>query len=129
MIDEPGLRGYDPSEDAVAGLASASDVVAAARRTIELLNAAERPAVLVGNGVRLGGARAEMRTLIERLGVPVLTTWPAHDMVPDDHPLMVGRPGPLAPRGANFTLQNSHWLLPPGARLHPLLPRYPPPTF
>ena len=64
------------------------------RRTIDLLNSAERPVVLIGNGVRLGGARAEMRALIERLGVPVLTTWPAHDMVPDDHPLMVGRPGP-----------------------------------
>jgi acetolactate synthase-1/2/3 large subunit len=69
------------------------------------------------NGVRLAGARAEMRRLIERLGIPVLTTWPAHDMVPDDHPLMAGRPGPMAPRGANFTLQNSDWLLSIGARL------------
>ena len=85
--------------------------------------------MLIGNGVRLGGARAEMRALIERLGVPVLTTWPAHDMVPDDHPLMVGRPGPLAPRGANFTLQNSDWLLALGARLDLVVTGYAPQNF
>ena len=67
-------------------------------------------------------------TLIERLGVPVLTTWPAHDMVPDDHPLMVGRPGPMAPRGANFTLQNSDWLLALGARLDLVVTGYAPRT-
>jgi acetolactate synthase-1/2/3 large subunit len=85
--------------------------------------------VLIGNGVRLGGARAEMRALIARLGVPVLTTWPAHDLVPDDHPLMVGRPGPLAPRGANFTLQNSDWLLALGARLDLVVTGYAPHNF
>jgi len=128
-IDETAMRGYDPAEDLVPGLASAGDIAAAASRTIDLLNAAERPVVLIGNGVRLGGARADMRALIERLGVPVLTTWPAHDMVPDDHPQMVGRPGPLAPRGANFTLQNSDWLLALGARLDLVVTGYAPQNF
>ena len=128
-IDGTRLRAYDPAEDVLVGLAPADAIAAAARRTIELLNAAKRPVVLIGNGVRLGGARARMRTLIERLGVPVLTTWPAHDMVPDDHPLMVGRPGPLAPRGANFTLQNSDWLLALGARLDLVVTGYAPQNF
>jgi acetolactate synthase-1/2/3 large subunit len=128
-IEEDTLRAYDPAEDAVTGLASADDLAAAAARTIDLLNSAERPVVLIGNGVRLGRAREEMRALIERLGVPVLTTWPAHDMVPDDHPLMVGRPGPLAPRGANFTLQNSDWLLALGARLDLVVTGYAPQNF
>lgn len=128
-IDESTLRRYDPAEDVVPGLATADQLAAAVRRTIELLNAAERPVILIGNGVRLGGARAEMRGLIERLGLPVLATWPAHDMVPDDHPLMVGRPGPLAPRGANFTLQNSDWLLSLGARLDLVVTGYAPRNF
>jgi acetolactate synthase-1/2/3 large subunit len=129
VIDETSLRGFDPSEDVVPGLASTEALAAAVRRTIELLNSAERPVILVGNGVRLGGARADMRRLIERLGVPVLTTWPAHDMVPDDHPLMVGRPGPVAPRGANFTLQNADWLLTLGARLDLVVTGYAPKNF
>jgi len=128
-IDETAMRAYDPAEDAIPGLASGADIAAAATRAIDLLNSAERPVVLIGNGVRLGGARAEMRALIERLGVPVLTTWPAHDLVPDDHPLMVGRPGPLAPRGANFTLQNSDWLLALGARLDLVVTGYSPQNF
>jgi len=128
-IDESRLRRFDPAEDAALEPAPRDQIAAAVGRTIELLNEAERPVVLIGNGVRLGGARADMRGLIERLGLPVLTTWPAHDMVPDDHPLMVGRPGPLAPRGANFTLQNSDWLLALGARLDLVVTGYAPHNF
>ena len=42
---------------------------------------------------------------------------------------MVGRPGPLAPRGANFTLQNSDWLLALGARLDLVVTGYAPHNF
>ena len=128
-IDEQSLRGFDSGETTIEGLATSAEVEAAARTAIDLLTSAERPVVLIGNGVRLAGARAEMRTLIERLGVPVLTTWPAHDMVPDDHPLMVGRPGPMAPRGANFTLQNADYLLAIGARLDLVVTGYAPRHF
>ena len=129
MIDERALRGYDDADASRAGLASAAELSAAVGTTIALLNAAERPVVLIGNGVRLAGARAEMRALVERLGLPVLTTWPAHDMVPDDHPLMIGRPGPVAPRGANFALQNSDWVLALGARLDLVVTGYAPQHF
>lgn len=129
IIDETALRGFDASDDEMPALATPAEIAAAARRTLELLRSVERPVVLVGNGVRLGDARAEMRELITRLGLPVLTTWPAHDMVPDDHPLMVGRPGPLAPRGANFSLQNCDWLLALGARLDLVVTGYAPQKF
>jgi acetolactate synthase-1/2/3 large subunit len=128
-IDESSLRGFTPADEPIRDLAATDGIAAAAGRAIDLLNGADRPVVLIGNGVRLGGARAEMRRLIERLGLPVLTTWPAHDMVPDDHPLMVGRPGPLAPRGANFTLQNADWLLALGARLDLVVTGYSPQNF
>jgi acetolactate synthase I/II/III large subunit len=128
-IDETLLRAFDPTGNTVHERAPDGQIAAAVGRAIALLNQAERPVVLVGNGVRLGGARAAMRDLIERLGLPVLTTWPAHDMVPDDHPLMVGRPGPMAPRGANFTLQNSDWLLALGARLDLVVTGYAPQNF
>ena len=126
-IDEPSLRGFEggqPTEPS-----SSAELQASVAETINLLNEAERPVVLIGNGVRLGGARSAMRELVERLGLPVLTTWPAHDLVPDDHPLMAGRPGPLAPRGANFTLQNADWLLAIGARLDLVVTGYAPDLF
>ena len=129
MIEADALRGYDAAGEPQPLLASGGEIEAAVRRTIELLNAAERPVILIGNGVRLGHARAEMRMLIERLGLPVLTTWPAHDMVPDDHPLMMGRPGPVAARGANFSLQNADFLLSLGARLDLVVTGYAPQHF
>ncbi|MCC7194308.1 MAG: thiamine pyrophosphate-binding protein [Gemmatimonadaceae bacterium] len=125
MIDEHTLASFTPPPRSLAATALAAPV----RETLDLLDAAERPVVLIGNGVRLGHARGEMRQLIDALGVPVLTTWPAHDMVPDDHPLMVGRPGPVAPRGANFALQNSDFVLALGARLDLVVTGYAPGDF
>ena len=49
--------------------------------------------------------------------VPILTTWKAIGLLPDDHPLFAGRPGSIGQRGANFTQQNSDFLLSIGARL------------
>ncbi|MGA3182155.1 MAG: thiamine pyrophosphate-dependent enzyme [Verrucomicrobiota bacterium] len=46
------------------------------------------------------------------------------DLIPDDHPLCFGRPGSLAPRGANFTLQNSDLLLVVGSRLDMAMTAY-----
>ena len=86
-------------------------------RCIELLNEAERPVLLIGNGVRLARAESRLEEFVSLLSLPVLTTWLAIDLIADDHPLFAGRPGAVAPRGANFTLQNSDFLLVLGARL------------
>ena len=86
-------------------------------RRWEMLNKAKRPVILAGNGLRLSNALDDFRELIERLQIPVLTTWKAADILPDDHPLYAGRPGAIGQRGANFTQQNADCLLIVGARL------------
>ena len=115
MIDEHDLPGFDETENqprrAKPGLAGAVG------RAIELLEQAERPVILAGNGIRLSKALKEFTPLIERLGIPILTTWKAADFLPEDHPLYAGRPGAVGQRGANFTQQNADWLLIIGARL------------
>ena len=88
-----------------------------ASEAIRLFNQAERPVILAGNGVRLSGAMKEFMQLIELLQIPVLTTWKALDFFPKSHRLYAGRPGASGQRGANFTQQNSDWLLTIGARL------------
>jgi acetolactate synthase I/II/III large subunit len=85
--------------------------------TVEFLNAAERPVLLVGNGVRLAGAQDAFLEAVGFLGIPVLTTWMGADLLWEDHPLFFGKPGTVASRGANFTLQNADLLLSIGARL------------
>lgn len=84
---------------------------------IDAFNKAKRPVVFIGNGVRLAHIEKTLLSLINSLGVPVLTTWRAMDLIPEDHPLYCGRPGMIGQRGANSTLQNCDFLLCLGTRL------------
>src|SRR5258708_19335201 len=77
MVEDASLRGFDPRDVAAPERASPGELAAAVARAVELLDKAERPVVLIGNGVRLAGARAGMRPLIERIDAPVLPTPPA----------------------------------------------------
>ena len=84
---------------------------------LNLLKDAKRPVIIAGNGVRIAGADRAFIELAEKLGIPVLTSWLSLDLIEDEHPLNAGRPGSMAPRWANFTLQNSDCLLILGCRL------------
>lgn len=93
------------------------------------LASARRPLVLAGHGVRLSGAGERLRTLVERLGVPLATTWNATDILSWDHPLNAGRPGVVAARGANFAVQNCDLLISIGCRLDNIITAYNPRGF
>ncbi len=112
-VDERRLKGFTPPKQK----SGAAKVRSWARRTMALLAAAERPVILAGNGIRQAGAEKQFLALARRLGVPVLTTWRAADLMGEADPLYFGRPGSIASRGANFVQQNSDFILLLGARL------------
>ena len=91
---------------------------------VDLINNSERPIILAGNGIRLAGAEKVFLDLVNQLNIPVLTTWLGIDLLPESHNLFIGRPGSIAPRGANFALQNSDCLLIIGSRLDMALTGY-----
>lgn len=93
------------------------DMTAAANATLELLRHSQRPLLWVGHGIRLAKAEASFRRLLNTLGVPALVSWQAADLVPDDHPLYVGRAGTYGQRWANLALQNCDLLIALGTRL------------
>jgi acetolactate synthase I/II/III large subunit len=115
QIEPNSLLGFDPNE--VIQPQSANLLARQVSDAIQLFNQAERPVILVGNGVRLSSAIDEFLHLANLLNVPVLTTWKSIDFLAEDHPLFAGRPGGSGQRGANFTQQNADWLLCLGARL------------
>ena len=94
------------------------------QKTIELLNKAERPMVLLGHGIRLAKAVPEMQELIEEMQIPVMTTWNGVDLIEDDNPLFFGRPGAVGHRHANFIQQNADFVLTIGTRLNLLSTGY-----
>lgn len=89
----------------------------ASKRVAELLNAAKRPLVIVGNGVHLAGAEIELRAFVERWAVPVVTSWNASDIFMAENPLYAGRPGIMGDRAGNFAVQNADVILCIGTRL------------
>ncbi len=112
QVEPEKLEGFEtPAEPASSSLRQTTS------QLIELLNKSERPIILAGNGIRLARAQSTFLDLIDKLGLPVLTTWLAVDLLPYDHPLFFGRPGSVAPRGANFALQNSDLFLSLGSRI------------
>lgn len=72
----------------------------AIRQAAELINGAVRPLVLVGQGVELGEAQQELRTFIEKAGMPAGCTLLGLSALPTTHPLnkgMLGMHGNLGP--------------------------------
>ena len=120
-VDPETMEGFvPPPEPAPSGPGLAEQVA----RAIALINESERPVILAGNGIRLAGANDAFLRVVERLKIPVLTTWLGLDLIPGAHPLCFGRPGSIAPRGANFALQNCDLLLAIGTRLDMALTAY-----
>lgn len=118
-IDEAALEHFTPAiEPVVKGLA---------REVVPLLRESKRPLFLIGAGAL--GARSDIAKLIDLLDVPVLTTWLAKDMFAHDDPLLVGQPGPLATRAANFALQTCDLLVCIGARIDSTMTAWQPEHF
>ena len=85
------IRSYDPEPDI-----NDADIAEAAR----MIDEAERPLVLVGQGVELGDARSELREFVEKADAPCGCTLLGLSALPSDHRLnmgMLGMHGNLAP--------------------------------
>ena len=86
------------------------------RAAIELLAQAERPLLLVGNGIIQSGASAELIAFAEKTGIPVITTLHGLGAFPQDHPLSLGMPGMHGWVHVNRAIQRCDVLLNVGSR-------------
>ena len=88
----------------------------AIREAADLINAAERPLVLVGQGVELGNAQAELRAFIEKAGLPAGRTLLGLSAFPSDHPLNKGMLGMHGNLGPNINTNKCDVLIAVGMR-------------
>ncbi len=63
------------------------------QKAADLINAAEKPFVIFGQGVILGKAEKEFKQFIEKAGIPAAWTIMGMSAIPTDHPVGVGMLG------------------------------------
>lgn len=94
------------------------DVQGAQFTTIsELIEKAERPLILAGNGINCAQAREEFIDFVWSTNIPVVTSYNAVDLFPSCYDHFVGRVGVKGTRAGNFAMQNCDLLLVIGCRL------------
>lgn len=116
LVESDELKGFEEQE-----VESKENPVYNSSLTEEVfdrIRKAKRPVILAGTGIRLSGAYEVFRELIDKLGIPVVTAWNAHDLLEEEHPLYCGRPGSVGTRGGNFVVQNSDLLIVLGCRMN-----------
>lgn len=82
----------------------------------KLINAAERPFVIFGQGVILGKAEKEFKAFIEKAGIPAAWTIMGMSAIPTDHPLGVGMLGMHGNYGPNLLTNECDVLIAVGMR-------------
>lgn len=127
LIDPSQLRGFDPRVEGYGrdyalpsefGWLTGTELREAARAVIAAVRQARRPVLMPGTGIRISGMHRTFLEVADKLGIAVAPAWNAQDVVPDDHPLYVGRPGTVGDRSGNFAVQRSDLLLVLGCRLN-----------
>ena len=127
MIDPNALHGFDPTAEGYGrdyaipsefGWLRRDELRTAARQVIAMLGEARRPVVMPGTGVRIAKAHDLFVRVADKMGIAIAPAWNAQDVVDDDHPLYVGRPGTVGDRAGNFAVQRADLLLVLGCRLN-----------
>jgi tartronate-semialdehyde synthase len=90
---------------------------AQAEKVLDMLVAAQHPAIIAGGGVVNSGASEKLVELAETLGVPVFPTLMGWGVLPDDHPLAAGLVGiQTSQRYGNASFLESDFVLGIGNR-------------
>ena len=111
LIDEKDLIDFDIScKAAPAAKECKTDDI------LKRIEAAKRPLIIAGHGIRLSGMKDIFLKLIKKLNIPVVTTFNGIDLLPSDFPNCIGRIGTIGQRAANFALQNADLVLCLGSR-------------
>ena len=88
----------------------------AVREAAELINNAKKPLALVGQGVELGNAQAELKRFLEKADIPAGRTMLGLSALPSDHPLNAGMLGMHGNYAVNLKEQECDVLIAIGMR-------------
>ena len=139
IYGRPGASYLDIADDIITGSCDSDQVVQVQKcpepprtqampqdieKALDVLQSAERPLVLLGQGMAYSGATEEVRAFLEKIQVPFVRTPKGKGIMPDDHPLSAGAARTLALQQADVVFlmgARFNWILHFG-----LAPRYSP---
>lgn len=81
------------------------------------LQNAKKPVLLLGNGVNVSNSREQIKKIIDRLQIPVVTSMIAVDVLESSHPLNFSFIGAYGTRYSNLILSQADLIITMGSRL------------
>lgn len=76
-----------------------------------------RPVILIGHGIRLAGLAEEAQRILPELGIPIVASWPAKDIIDNYDDAWIGCTGIWGDRAANFALSEADTIYCVGNRM------------
>lgn len=125
LLETDNLKGYIPAPN----ILQEEQLNKQVSEVLSMITKAKRPVIIAGQGIERGNGRDNFLHLINSLKIPTLTSWLAVELLPYNHPCNLGKPGMVASRYSNFTMQNADLILSIGSRLDPSMIGYDPDDF
>ena len=83
----------------------------------KLLIDAERPIIIAGNGIKLGGCNDKFLKFLNNYKIPVVVSFHGTDLIETSNELFIGKIGLVGDRSGNFAMQNSDLIISLGCRM------------
>jgi acetolactate synthase-1/2/3 large subunit len=112
-IEPDGLEGFKPSGAELLPVLDKSVV----EKIADTLKKAERSVIISGGGVGAADARDDLMEVVDKTGIPVVTTLLGRDTCPSDHSAFSGMLGTYGHRFANLAVANADVVIAVGTRL------------
>lgn len=103
------IRGYKPNESVHIGQI---------KKAVTAISRAKRPLFLIGGGVNIAGANDALLTLVEKTGIPVVTTLMGKGGISSRHPLYLGSVGIHGGYAPNCAINDADVLISVGTRFN-----------
>lgn len=86
------------------------------KKAVNELKNAKKPIFLIGGGVKIANAQEQLQQLVEKTGIPVITTIMGRGAIPTDHQLFIGNSGMHGSYACNKAITECDLLFSIGAR-------------
>jgi len=105
--DKVKIRGYNPTYEGN---------INQIKKAAQMIMKAKKPIVYAGGGVIISGANKELKTFVEKTGIPITMTFLGLGGFPNDHKLSLDMLGMHGTQYANIAISNSDLIIAIGAR-------------